>query len=201
MQKKKSRFWLFIWSFVPGAGHMYLGFMKMGISLMLGFMTLIAVAALTNLGVLAIFPVAVYVYSFFHANNLGALDDAEFYAVKDQYLFGLEGLDSLEKMRVSISKKYRKVTAAVLIIVGVIVIWQTVFNLLYDIFGWNYLRTIYYFTRDELPRIVFGIAIIWFGIGLIRGKKVDSIEGNRSIDGEQDTMNVQNASDTQDSHQ
>ena len=175
MQKKKSRFWLFIWSLVPGAGHMYLGFMKMGISLMLGFMALIAVAAITNLGVLAIFPVAVYVYSFFYANNLGALDDAEFYAVKDQYLFGLEGLDSLEKMRVSISKKYRKVTAAVLIIVGVIVIWQTVFNLLYDIFGWNYLRTIYYFTRDELPRIVFGIAIIWFGISLIRGKKIDSI--------------------------
>lgn len=213
MQKKKSRFWLFIWSLVPGAGHMYLGFMKMGISLMLGFMTLIAVAALTNLGVLAIFPVAVYVYSFFHANNLGTLNDAEFYAIKDQYLLGLEGLDSIEKMRVSISQKYRKVAATVLIIVGVIMIWQTVFSLLYDIFGWNYLRTIYYFTRDDLPRIVIGIAIIWFGVSLIRGKKVDSIEEDRSAAKEQNSTNgqnvfnaqnatnEQNASNAQDSHE
>ena len=200
MQKKKSRFWLFICSLVPGAGHMYLGFMKMGISLMLGFMTLIAVAALTNLGVLAIFPVAVGVYSFFHANNLGTLNDAEFYAIKDQYLLGLEGLDSIEKMRVSISKKYRKVTAAVLIMVGVIMIWQTVFSLLYDIFGWDYLRTIYYFTRDDLPRIVIGIAVIWFGISLIRGKKVDSIEDDRNAVEEQNTTNGQNTSDVQDSH-
>lgn len=155
---------------------MYLGFMKMGISLMLGFMTLIAVAAITNLGVLAIFPVAVYIYSFFHANNLGTLNDAEFYAVKDQYLLGLEGLESIEKIRVSISTKHRKIAAIVLIVIGFIMIWQTVFDLLYDIFGWDILRTIYYFTRDELPRVVIGIAIIWFGISLIRGKKIDSIE-------------------------
>ena len=214
MQKKKSRFWLFIWSLVPGAGHMYLGFMKMGISLMLGFMTLIAVAALTNLGVLAIFPIAVYVYSFFHANNLGALNDAEFYSIRDQYLFGMDGLDSIEKMRVSISTKYRKIAAIVLIAIGVIMLWNMGFDSLVDIFGWNnyYLRKISYFMNYKMPRMVIAVAIIWFGISLIRGKKVDSIEENRSGGSEQNntygqhasevqnTTNEQNASDVQDSH-
>ncbi len=48
MQRKKSRFWLFMWSLIPGAGDMYLGFMKMGISLMLGFMALIVVTGITS---------------------------------------------------------------------------------------------------------------------------------------------------------
>ena len=51
---------------------------------------------------------------------------------------------------------------------------QTGFNILCDIFGWDnyFLSMIYYFTRDELPRIVIGIAVIWVGLGLVRGKKV-----------------------------
>ena len=196
MQKKKSRFWLFIWSLVPGAGHMYLGFKKMGISLMLGFMTLIAVAALTNLGVLAIFPIALYIYSFFHANNLGTLSDAEFYSIQDQYLLGMEGLDSIEKIRVSISQKYRKVAAFILIAIGAVMLWNMGFDMLVDIFEWNgwdnyYLRQISYFMSDQLPRVVIAIAIIWIGISLIRGKKVEYIED------EHDTVGEQNVSDSQ----
>ena len=34
MKKKKNRFLLFCFSFLPGAGEMYLGFMKTGISLL-----------------------------------------------------------------------------------------------------------------------------------------------------------------------
>lgn len=207
MQKKKSRFWLFIWSLVPGAGHMYLGFMKMGLSLMLGFMGLIAVASLTNLGVLSIFPIALYVYSFFHANNLGALNDAEFYAIKDQYLFGMEGLDSLESMRVAISQKYRKIAAAVLIVIGVIMLWNLAFDMLVDILGWDnfYLRQIRYFMNDRMPRAVIAAAVIWIGISLIRGKKANYIEeeqddaGHQDMSGErQNTMSGQNMSDAQD---
>ena len=191
MQKKKSRFWLFIWSLVPGAGHMYLGFMKMGISLLLGFMTLIAVAALTNLGVLSIFPIALYIYSFFHANNLGALNDVEFYSIQDQYLLGMEGLDSIEKMRLSISQKYRKITAFIMIAIGAVMLWNMGFDMLVDIFGWNnyYLRQISYFMSDQLPRAVIAIAVIWIGISLIRGKKVEYIEDEQDTAGKQNITN------------
>ena len=193
MQKKKSRFWLFICSLVPGAGEMYLGFMKMGLSLMLGFMVLIAVASLTNLGVLSIFPTALYIYSFFHANNLGALNDAEFYAIKDQYLFGMEGLDSLETMRDAISQKYRKIAASVLIVIGVLMLWNLGFDMLVDIFGWDnpYLAEIRYFVRNQMPRAVIAVAVIWIGINLIRGKKENYIEEEQDDAGQQDTFDAQ----------
>ena len=34
MQKQKRGFWLFIFSLIPGAGEMYMGFKKQGISIM-----------------------------------------------------------------------------------------------------------------------------------------------------------------------
>lgn len=194
MQKKKSRFWLFIWSLVPGAGEMYLGFMKMGVSLMLGFALLIMVAAITNIGALALFPIVMYVYSFFHANNLGTLSDAEFYEMKDQYLFGMEGLDSMEKMRAGISTKYRKAAAIVLIVIGVIMLWNMAFDLLVDIFGNTLLLKQIRFFMNRMPRAVIAVAVIWIGIGLIRGKKVEYIEDEQDI---QDTVKKQNVSGEQ----
>ena len=56
MKKQKNRFWLLVFSLCPGAGHMYMGLMKMGLSFMLGFMGLIAVVGITEIAVLAVFP-------------------------------------------------------------------------------------------------------------------------------------------------
>ncbi len=155
---------------------MYMGFMKMGLSLMLGFMILVAVTGYTNIGVLAVFPVALYVYSFFHANNMGSLDDVTFYNMEDQYLFGFDGIDH---MRIRLEGRNRKVAAVILIILGVIMLWQVIFNVLCDIFGWDnrFLSAVYYFVRDELPRAVIGVAVIWAGLALIRGKRI-GIEEN-----------------------
>lgn len=171
MQRKKSRFWLFLFSFMPGAGEMYMGFMKMGISLMLGFMILVAIVGYTNLGVLAVFPVAMYIYSFFHANNLSSLDDVTFHNIEDQYLFGFDGI---EHMNVKLNGRNRKIAAVILIVLGVMMLWQVIFNLLCDIFGWDnrFLSAIYYFVRDDLPRAVVGIGVIWAGLALIRGKRI-----------------------------
>lgn len=172
MQRKKSRFWLFIFSFVPGAGEMYMGFMRMGLSLMLVFMVLSAIVGFTNLGVLSVFPITLYVYSFFHANNLGSLDDVTFHNIEDQYLFGLEGI---ENRKVKLEGRNRKIVAVILIVLGVIMLWQVVFSLLCDIFGWDniFLSSVYYFVRDELPRVIVGIAVIWAGLALIRGKRAE----------------------------
>lgn len=176
MQRKKSRFWSFIWSLVPGAGEMYLGFMKMGVSLMLGFMLLIAIAVLTNIGALAVFPLAMWFYSFFHANNLAGLDDQRFMMMEDKLLFGLDEWEGMEQFGEKLSSQRKRAIATVLIILGVLMLWQAVFNLLCDIFGWDnaILRQIYFFVRDYLPRFVVGAAIIWAGIVMIRGKKIES---------------------------
>ena len=171
MQRKNSRFLVFLLSFIPGAGEMYMGFMKMGLSLMMGFMVLAAVVGITNLGALAIFPFALYAYSFFHANNLATLDDRMFHSIRDEYLFGFGEFDN---WKFKLEGRNRKIAAVILIVLGVMMLWQVVFNLLCDIFGWDnwFLSAVYYFVRDDLPRAVVGIGVIWAGFALIRGKRI-----------------------------
>lgn len=175
MKKKKNRFWLFILSLCPGAGHMYMGFMRMGLSFMAGFMLMIAVIGITGFGVLSVFPVTLYIYSFFHANNIGAMDDESFAALDDEYLFGF---GDLEHVRFKLDRKNRNLAAVVLIVLGVYMLWDVGFGILRDYIGWDntFIRDIYYTMRNGVPRIVIAIAIIWFGVSLLRGKKADSAE-------------------------
>ncbi len=191
MQRKKSRFLVFVLSFFPGAGEMYMGFMKMGLSLMLGFMILTAIVGLTNLGALAVFgefriqlavfPFAMYAYSFFHANNLATLDDRMFHSIRDEYLFGFGELDN---RKLKLEGRNRKTAAGILIVLGVMMLWQVAFNLLCDIFGWDnrFLSAVYYFVRDDLPRAVVGIGVIWAGLALIRGKRIAIEEKDNASD-------------------
>lgn len=170
MKMKKNRFWLFVFSLMPGAGHMYIGFMKMGLSFMTGFLLSCAVVGITNIGVLAVFPIIIYVYAFFHANNLGSLDDEQFAALEDEYLFGFADMDY---SRFKLNRKNRNIAAVVFIVLGVCMLWNVGFGMLRDYMGWDnwMIQTIYYFVQDELPRAVIGVAVIWFGVSLLRGKK------------------------------
>lgn len=175
MKKKKNKFWLFVFSLMPGAGHLYIGFMKMGLSFMTGFLLSCAVVGITNIAVLAVFPVIIYVYAFFHANNIGGLDDEQFDAMEDAYLFGFADMDY---SRFKLNRKNRNIAAVVLIILGVCMLWNVGFGMLRDYMGWDnpVIRTIYYFVQDELPRAVIAIAVIWFGVSLMRGKKETAAE-------------------------
>lgn len=170
MKMKKNRFWLFVFSLMPGAGHMYIGFMKMGLSFMTRFLLSCAVVGITNIGVLAVFPIIIYVYAFFHANNIGGLDDEQFAALEDEYLFGFADMDY---SRFKLNRKNRNIAAVVFIVLGVCMLWNVGFGMLRDYMGWDnwMIQTIYYFVQDELPRAVIGVAVIWFGVSLLRGKK------------------------------
>lgn len=172
MKKKKNRFWLFIFSLWPGAGHMYMGFMKMGLSFMLGFMVLIVIVSITGIGAFAVLPITLYIYSFFHANNIGGLDDENFAALEDTYLFGL---DEIGKRQIEVNQKSKKVVAVVLIVIGLYMLWNVAFEVLRGFLGWDnpIVRAVYYIMSDDVPRVVIGIAIIWFGMVLLRGKKAE----------------------------
>lgn len=91
MTKKRNGFLRFCCSLLPGAGEMYMGFMKMGLSLMSMFFGIIVAASIFELGPLAVLAVIAWFYSFFHVHNLAGLSDEEFYAVEDDYLFHLSG--------------------------------------------------------------------------------------------------------------
>lgn len=173
MKKKKSKFWLGVFSLVPGAGEMYLGFMKMGVSLMLMCGLTIALMAMTDIMALSVIVVTIYIYSFFHANNLGRMNDQAFQEMEDCYLFGMNGLFSV---RDSVKGRYKKIAGGILVLFGLAMLWNALFSVLCDIFGWDneMLREIYRFMRDEFPRVLIGVAVTWGGIWLLRGKKTQS---------------------------
>ena len=68
MKKQKHGFWVFIFSLIPGAGEMYMGFKKQGLSIMLLFWGSIALASITGLGWLAMFLPVIWFYSFFNVH-------------------------------------------------------------------------------------------------------------------------------------
>lgn len=174
MRKKKNRFLLFCFSFLPGAGEMYYGFMKTGVSLLSLFALAFMATFYTNMSLLGFIIMIIWVYGFFHANNLGTLSDEEFYRLKDEYLFGIKEND-MDSIKEFITGKYRKVFAALLILVGVSMLWQTFCRFLRFIMGNEfYYKYIAVFTRaigTDVPRLLISIAIIWVGFKLIMGKK------------------------------
>ena len=188
MKKKKNRFFLFCFSFIPGAGELYLGFMNMGLSLLLTFALLVVVIGVTNIGILSFLPLVLWVYGFFHANNLGALSDEEFYRTEDTYLFGLDHKE-MESLKKSISGKYRKAAAIILIILGISMLWNVATDYLFYIVGADfYYEYIAYYVdaiSSDLPQLIISIAIIWCGVKLIQGKKIelDKTEDNDSQQG------------------
>jgi hypothetical protein len=156
-----------MFSLLPGAGEMYMGFMKMGVSLMSMFFAIIAVAAFLDLGPLIFVAVVVWFYGFFHVHNLAGMPDEEFYAVEDDYLFKFI---AVEKPGKELIHTYRNVIAAVLIILGVMMTWNGFFSML----GRYIPEGLFWMIQDcveRLPQLVVGIAIIVLGIYMIRGKK------------------------------
>lgn len=166
-RKKKSGFLTFIFSLMPGAGEMYLGFMKMGVSLMGIFFAVFTIAAALNIGALLAINALLWFYSFFHVHNLAGLPDEEFLNTKDEYLFSMDMIFRLEKKNV---EKYRSVIAVALIIVGILLLWNGMKNFLV---GYLPDTILYVISRLEhtIPQMLAGIGIIAGGFYMIKGKK------------------------------
>lgn len=169
MTRKKNGFLTFIFSFLPGAGEMYMGFFKQGISIMTVFFMLIAISSWMNIGPLMYVLPVLWFYSFFHAHNLHSLPDDEFYAVEDKYLFDFQ--DDTFKTLLS-GGKGRMIIAVGLILIGISALWNIFMDILTR--GLEYLGIEVgwlYEVTYKLPQCAIAVAIIILGIYLIKGKK------------------------------
>ncbi len=166
--KKKNRFLTFCFSCIPGAGEMYLGFMRKGVSTMLLFVLTISVAILINQGVLATICIVEWFYSFFYTNNLASLNDEEFAQMKDGYLFGMDALPGAKEF----VRKNNKWVAYILIFVGICFLCNSLTSLLSWLlpdqldFIWKGLNSF----SNYLPSILLSFGIIILGIKLLGGK-------------------------------
>jgi TM2 domain-containing membrane protein YozV len=175
-QKRRSGFLFFIATLIPGAGEMYMGFMRQGLSLMIIFFLSIFFTTFSN-GLLSIALPVVWLYSFFHAHNLKGLSDEEFYAVEDNYIFEKElGL----KKGLKLDKKVRKVAGIFLIFMGLAFVYHRLLDLIMSFLPESY-RYAFWDFANYLPQAIIAIALILIGIRLIRGKKkeLDQEEAGR----------------------
>lgn len=166
-QKKKNKFYTFLLSFMPGAAEMYMGFMKMGFSIMLLFMiSAIGLFTISN-AIFLYIALLVWFYGFFHARNLAACEEEEFLKIKDDFIWA----PLLVEQNIQISNPARrKAAAGILIVFGTVMLWQNISSLLYrwiPEYLWGVLAPIV----ESVPEIVIAMIIIYIGVRMIQGKK------------------------------
>lgn len=176
MIKQKKGFWTFVFSLIPGAGEMHMGFMKQGISIMAAFWFIIGLASLLNMDSFLLILPLLWFYSFFNVHNLKSLTEEEFYSLEDNYAFHFEAFISDKKNFV---QKYRNILAAVLIFIGLTILWNNSVDFLTNILP-QYFGNIIYTIANMVPQIVIGIGIIALGISMIRGKKKE-LDENENV--------------------
>ena len=85
MIKKKNGFMTFICSLMPGAGEMYLGFMKEGLSIMCLTFGMFIGSTFLNIDWFIYGVIIIWFYSLFNVHNKVSLPDEEFYTLEDNY--------------------------------------------------------------------------------------------------------------------
>lgn len=190
-KEKKSRFWTFWFSFMPGAAEMYMGFMKMGVSLMTLFFVSIFVAYFLDIGALLCVTCIVWFYSFFHARNLARLASAELQDVEDDYVIDFSRVSSKKLKDVFVNQK---VFAWAIVVIGVYLIWRGCTSSLLQVIPDRFFYDASRFIKD-FERIVLGAIIVLFGLKTIKGKKVEILNPKGS---EVYMKNVEEALEVQD---
>ncbi len=170
MTSKKSGFWTFIFSLMPGAGEMYLGFLRQGVSIMTLFFGVFVLISGFGLNFMLFLIPVIWCYSFFHTHNLRALPDEEFYTLEDHFLFTDPMADYRFLDVQDFLRRHKKAVAVILILLGVSLLWRSLWSYFAWILPeplWNMISNLTY----NVPSLLFSIALIAFGVYLISGKK------------------------------
>ena len=165
MTKKKGKLLTFCWSLIPGAGEMYLGFFKQGISLMAAFAVLLGISGFLQLSFLTFLSPIVW-----------------FYSLEDDYLIHFSDISSNQDT----VKKHYKLIAGCLIFFGISVLWKLFSRMLF----WYIIPALYLtdeaaelirFITNTIPQGVVAVVIIIAGIYLIKGKNDELNKENHDI--------------------
>ncbi len=164
MKSRKNGFLAFIFSLLPGAGEMYMGLFKQGISLMGAFFGVIGIAVFFGLNTLLFLIPLIWFYSFFHVHHLRSLPPEDFYAVEDRFLFGGDWNMDFR----SFIQKHTKAVAIALVLTGIVLLWKSILDEVRWILpDWAY--SFLFSVNTLVPRLVVGILILAVGIKMLRG--------------------------------
>ena len=165
-QKKKNKIFTFICSLMPGAAEMYMGFLKNGLSILLLFMGCLLLCV--GFGELFALPLGIiWIYGFFHAWNIAGLDDEDFFACTDEYVW--EEFSDKRSFALP-EEKMKKITPFALLFIGFGIIWNFVFDMVIKFIPGDHWSIIYPIVKS-VPGLVFAILFIILGFKLLKGKK------------------------------
>ena len=169
---KKNGILTLLFACIPGAGQMYQGYMKRGLSLITMFCLFIILGSTTGLDALVVGCIVVYMYSFFDTFNLRAQIIAE-NAPADDYLVHINWKD---KRMQDFMMDSHKLLGWGLIALGGLVAYENVIMRVFGDVMWRWgqdnpvFRAIY-LMLDALPQIVVCGARSVGGMWLVRGPK------------------------------
>ena len=165
--RKGNGFWRFCFSLLPGAGEMYMGFMKQGAMLMTLFFGCWALSGWLNLNIFGFVLPVIWFYGFFHVHNLAGLPNEEFYSVEDTFNIG-----EWKFFDVIGQERCRKYFAWALILIGCAGIWQIVTCSVTKVLNHYGLSVqIWKDVTNNVPQVIFSIIIIYIGVQMVKGKK------------------------------
>lgn len=164
----KNGFLTFCCAFIPGAGQMYQGYMKRGLSLILTACLIGMVGSLLNPVLLLL--VVMWMYSFFDTFNLRAQIIADT-APEDDYLIHFDPRD--RRLARALLDSHKLVGWALIAFGALIAYENIIMNLLNDVL-WRWGRDsvvfrAFYLVMDRLPDVVLCVALILCGAWLVRG--------------------------------
>ena len=189
---KKNGILTLLFAFIPGAGQMYQGYMKRGLSLVL-------MAAAISMAAMLIPPVAfallvVFMYSFFDTFNLRAqigLDAAP----ADDYLVHF---DMRDRRLEQLMAERHKLLGWLLIACGGMMAYQNIImNTLGDLlWRWGKESPIFralYLVMDQLPEVLVCVVLIVCGIWLVKGPRTEKKSAPKTESAEEDFTEYQPA--------
>jgi len=170
MIKKRSKFWTVLFSFLPGAGHMFMGFMKQGISFMSMFFFVIFLASWLNISPLMFVLPILWFYSFFDAINKMSLSDEEFYGLEDYFVLSIDKIFIFEN---AFFKRRKIFLGVVILVLGIYFLWNNIWHNLQSLFP-DYVNNVISEISDIVPQLMLGVIILVIGVRLISSKKKES---------------------------
>ncbi len=178
---KKSAFLTFIFACWPGAGQMYLGYTKRGVSLMSVFMIMLGLSGFLDLWILSVLTPVIWFFAFFDSWSLRNQDPQQPKIPDDFLLFSAP---ENRQDAVQFARRYHRALGIGLVLVGLYVIYNNMLMpalaaLIGSIpveLGWLWR------LANNLPALVIALIFILFGLKLCGGGRHDDGDDGGDLD-------------------
>ncbi len=161
---KKNLFFTLCFSFCPGAGQMYQGYMKRGVSILTLFAVCFGIFVTIDIPLFAIPLPVIFIYSFFDTFNIRSLLGTD-EKLKDKYIWEENSVFNF-KFGTS-NSTFKKLLGIILVFIGGYILLYNGIPPILRLFGFTKVSQYINIIGSCLTPIIISIISIYFGAKLI----------------------------------